>query len=345
MKRDAYARAGVDVARVRGIQSSIAATLASTFSSRRGRFGAPLMGIGHYAGLIDIGGGRALAMHTDGVGTKVQLAIQMERFDTVGIDCVAMTVNDLICVGAEPAALLDYIALEREDELLVSELMKGLVVGAREASTAIVGGETAIMGSMVRGFDLVSMGVGVVERAKLLDGSSIAEGDDIIGVASSGLHSNGYTLARSVLQARHSLKNQVDELGSTLGDAMLTPTRIYVKPVLEVLRRREVHGLGHITGGSFRKLKRLVGRRKLEFALEIPPPPPPIFQMIQREGGLTDLEMFRTFNMGIGLCVVAPDSETDAIIRTFKRRGFSASKVGSVKRGSGVTVGPLRVEN
>ena len=279
MKKDAYARAGVDVVRVKEIHRSIAASLAATFPSRRGKFGNPLMGIGHYAGLIDIGEGRALAMHTDSVGTKIQLAIQMERFDTVGIDCVAMTVNDLICLGVEPAALLDYIALEREDELLVSELMKGLVSGARESSTAIVGGETAILGSMVRGFDLVSMGVGMVEKAKVLDGSAIKKGDCVVGVASSGLHSNGYTLARSVLQARHSLKDHIDELGSTLGDAMLTPTRIYVKPVLEVLKTCEVHGIGHITGGSFRKLKRLVGERKLEFALEIPPPPP-IFQMI-----------------------------------------------------------------
>ena len=163
MKKDAYARAGVDVNRVRKIQDSLAASLAGTFSNRRGRFGTPLMGIGHYAGLIDIGGGRALAMHTDGVGTKVQLAVQMDRYETIGIDCVAMTVNDLICVGAEPVALLDYIALEREDESLVSRIMVGLIEGARRASTAIVGGETAIMGSSVKGFDLVSMGVGVVE--------------------------------------------------------------------------------------------------------------------------------------------------------------------------------------
>jgi phosphoribosylformylglycinamidine cyclo-ligase len=342
MKKDAYARAGVDVARVKGIQGSTAETLSATFSNRKGRFGEPLLGIGHYAGLIDIGNGRALAMHTDGVGTKQQLAIQMDRFDTVGIDCVAMTVNDLICLGSEPVALLDYIALEKEDERLVSELMKGLVAGAREASTAIVGGETAIMGSSVKGFDLVSMGVGVVERKKVLDGSSIVEGDQVIGVASSGLHSNGYTLARSVLQARHSLRERIDELGSTLGDAMLTPTRIYVKPVLETLNEHRVHGIAHITGGSFRKLKRLVGERKLEFVLDIPTPPP-IFGMIQREGGLSDVEMLHTFNMGVGLCICASQGEVDPIIRTFRRSGYSATRIGAVARGSGVRVGTLRV--
>jgi phosphoribosylformylglycinamidine cyclo-ligase len=300
------------------------------------------MRIGHYAGLIDIGNGRALAMHTDGVGTKQQLATQMRRFDTVGIDCVAMTVNDLICLGSEPLALLDYIALEREDELLVSELMKGLVAGAREASVAIVGGETAIMGDSVKGFDLVSMGVGVVERDRVLDGSSIAEGDSVIGLASSGLHSNGYTLARSVLLSRHRLGERIDGLGSTLGEAMLTPTRIYVRPVLDVLKRHEVHGVAHITGGAFGKLRRLLGDRRLGFSLDLPPAPL-IFRMIQREGRLSTLEMLRTFNMGIGLCMCAPKGEAEAMIRTLGRRGFPASSIGSVKRGRGVRVGRLQV--
>jgi len=344
MKKDAYARAGVDVARVRRIQDSVAASLARTFSTRKGRFGMPLMGIGHYAGLIDIGGGRALAMHTDGVGTKVQLAIQMDRYETVGIDCVAMTVNDLICIGAEPVALLDYIALEKEDKVLVARIMKGLVVGAREASTAIVGGETAIMGSAVKGFDLVSMGVGVVETARILDGSAIAEGDCVVGVASSGLHSNGYTLARSVLQARYPLREHLEGLGSTLGDAMLAPTRIYVRPALEALRRYEVHAMGHITGGSFRKLGRLVGGRNLGFSLELPPPPP-IFRMIQTEGALSDMDMLRTFNMGVGLCVVVPPEEAGQVARTFRRRGFPADKIGTVTRGAGVRVGSLTLSN
>jgi phosphoribosylformylglycinamidine cyclo-ligase len=342
LKKDAYARAGVDVTRVRGIQGYLGQALSATFPARANKFGAPLIGIGHYAGLIDIGHGRALAMHTDGVGTKQLLAIQMGRFDTVGIDCVAMTVNDLICLGCEPVALLDYIALEREDEHLVSELVKGLVAGAVEASTAIVGGETAIMGSSVRGFDLVSMGVGVVDRDKVIDGSAIRAGDAVVGVASSGLHSNGYTLARSVLQARRSLADFVEELGSTLGDAMLIPTRIYVKPVLELLKEREVHGIAHITGGSFTKLGRLLGGRKLGFVLGLPPPPP-IFGLIKKEGALTDTEMYRTFNMGVGLCICTPRAEVDAVIRTFSRSGFEAHQIGAVRRGSGVTVDAVRV--
>ncbi len=158
MKKDAYARAGVDVTRVKEIQRSLAKSLGATFAARKGRFGSPLIGIGHYGGIIDIGGGRALTLHTDGVGTKLQLALQMDRFDTVGIDCVAMTVNDLICLGSEPAALLDYIALEKEDADLVAELMKGLVAGAREAAAAIVGERPRYWGAWSRGSTLSRWG-------------------------------------------------------------------------------------------------------------------------------------------------------------------------------------------
>jgi phosphoribosylformylglycinamidine cyclo-ligase len=336
-KSDAYARAGVDVGRVRKIQGSIAESLASTFAFRKGKFGAPLMGIGHYAGVIDIGGGKALAMHTDGVGTKVMVALAMNKFDTVGIDCVAMTVNDLICLGCEPAALLDYIALEREDEERVSEIMKGLIAGAKEADVAIVGGETAIMGSMVNGFDLVSMGVGVIDRDKMIDGSAIKEGDELIGLSSSGLHSNGYTLARSILLRDHLLSDYIPELGKTLGGELLTPTRIYVKPVLKALNKFEIHGIGHITGGSFAKLRRLVGDRRLGFDIVLTEVPP-IFRMIQREGNLTAGDMTGTFNMGIGMCLCVSPGDLDTAIRYFRRMGFPAQKIGKVTRGDKVVV-------
>lgn len=336
-KRDAYARAGVDVRRVKGIQRSLAATLESTFSARRGRVGFPVMGIGHYAGLIDLGDGRALAMHTDGVGTKVQVALLMRKFDTVGIDCVAMTVNDLICLGCEPLALLDYLALEQEDEFLVSEVMKGLVAGAREAETAIVGGETAVMGEMVKGFDLVSMGVGVVDRDRVLDGSKLRRGDRVVGVASSGLHSNGYTLARKVLLKNHDVGDYVPELGKTLGEEMLTPTRIYVKPVLEALGRFDLHAIGHITGGSFTKLKRLPGEKRLGFDLKLPRVPP-VFRLIQKEGRLTDKDMLSTFNMGVGLCVCVSEGDAQELADHFSKRGFPSSVIGSLVPGGRVRV-------
>ncbi|TLY02603.1 MAG: phosphoribosylformylglycinamidine cyclo-ligase [Thaumarchaeota archaeon] len=336
-----YADAGVDVRKVGRIHLSLAEELGKTFTNRKGKTGGPLIPIGHYAGLIDLGGSSALALHTDGVGTKVLIAQLMKKFDTIGIDCVAMTVNDLVCLGAEPVALLDYIALQRENQALVSQLTKGLAEGAKLASTAIVGGETAILGGMVKGtggngFDLVSMGVGLVGKSAVIDGSKIENGDAVLGVASSGLHSNGYTLARKVLR-RRSLDEKMDELGTSLGEALLTPTCIYVKPVLSATRKSEVHGIGHITGGSFAKLARLVRGRRLKFELELPLPPP-IFGVLQREGRLADIQMYETFNMGIGLCMVVPESELGSVARGFRRDGFDTYDLGNVRTGRGVTV-------
>jgi len=345
----AYARAGVDLGKVRSIQASIADALSSTFRARKGRFGEPAMGIGHYAGLIDIGGQRLLAMHTDGVGTKVLVAQEMRKFDTVGIDCVAVTVNDLICLGSEPLALLDYIALEKEDEGLVAQLSRGLVTGAEDAGVAIVGGETAIVGDLLKGidgygFDLVSMGVGVVKRSSLIDGSAIQEGDAVLGIGSSGLHSNGYTLARRIVRGRN-LDEEVEELGETVGEALLKPTKIYVGPTLDAVRRREVHGIAHITGGAFTKLTRLLGARKLQFRLTDigKATAPPIFGFLQREGRLGDAEMYGTFNMGVGLCVVTPRGEVEAVLRDYRRRGFEGRPIGTVARGEGVVVGTTRI--
>ncbi len=346
MPRESYAKAGVDLRKVRGIQRTLGWQFGATFSFRKGKPGAPLMPIGHYGGMIDIGGGRALTLHTDGVGTKVLVAQEMGKFDTVGIDCVAMTVNDLICLGSEPVALLDYIALEREDAGLVDELGKGLIEGARLASVAIVGGETAIMRDVIkgkggRGFDLASMGVGIVKRDEVIDGSAIEEGDAVLGVASSGLHSNGYTLARRVFKGR-SLRERVDSLGSTLGAALLTPTSIYVTPALEAARKSEIHGIAHITGGSFAKLIRLVRNRRLSFELELPPPLP-IFDLLRSEGGISEREMYRTFNMGIGLCLILPESEAGKSARAFESHGFRTHQLGKVKSGEGVRVNGLKV--
>lgn len=346
---DAYARAGVNIAKVRSIQGSIAESFSSTFQARRGKFGEPAIGIGHYAGLIDIGGQRLLAMHTDGVGTKVLVAQEMRKFDTIGIDCVAMTVNDLICLGSEPVALLDYIALENENDDLVAQLSRGLVAGANESGVAIVGGETAIVGDLLKGidgygFDLVSMGVGVVKKGSIIDGSAIRDGDAVVGIGSSGLHSNGYTLARRTVRGRN-LNEEVEELGESVGEALLKPTRIYVQPTLDAVGRREVHGIAHITGGAFTKLTRLLGAKKLQFNLARfgKEDVPAIFGFLQREGRLTDGEMYRTFNMGVGLCLVTPREEVEAVIRDYRKRGFDGRLIGSVKRGEGVVVGTERI--
>ncbi len=346
MPRLSYSRAGVDLKKVRGIHETLAAVLGATSANRKGLSGAPLIPIGHYAGIIDIGGDRALALHSDGVGTKVLVAQKLGKFDTVGIDCVAMTVNDLVCVGAEPLALVDYIALHREDSALVHELAKGLAEGARQAGVSIVGGETAILGDVIarregKGFDLACMGVGLVSKDSILDGRRMEAGDVVVGVESSGLHSNGYTLARKVF-GRDGLGSEVPGTGSTVGEALLVPTRIYVRPTLTAMRACEVHGVGHITGGAFSKLTRLSGDRGLKFDLTIPQPPP-IFKLIQRKGGLPDVEMYRTFNMGIGLCLIVPDSERRKAARPFEKEGFQTHHIGSVEKGRGVSVNGVRV--
>lgn len=346
MGGDAYAKAGVNLGRVGKIQRGVAHQLGATSIQRIGRVGAPLNPIGHYGGLVDIGSGQALALHTDGVGSKVLVAQAMKKFDTIGIDCVAVTVNDLICLGAEPISLVDYIALERENEKLVREIGKGLVEGAGRASVAIVGGETAILKDIVKGidgngFDLVSMGVGLVKKTEVVDGKAVEAGDVVVGVASSGLHSNGYTLARRIIK-RHLIDQYVPELESTLGEALLAPTSIYVKPALEALKTAEVHGIGHVTGGSFSKLTRLVGDRKLMFDLRLPPPPP-IFSLLQREGGLTEHEMYRTFNMGVGLCLCLPERDEGRVVRRFEKEGFPAFNVGRVVEGKGVRVNGVNV--
>lgn len=346
MPRLSYSSAGVDIGKVRTIHASVAKILSSTFANRAGLAGAPLIPIGHYAGLIDIGGNKALALHVDGVGSKALVAQKMQRFDTVGIDCVAMTVNDLICIGAEPLAILDYIALQREDDGLVKELASGLVRGARLAKVSVVGGETAILGDVIRGeggrgFDLAAMGVGLVNRDSVTDGRMIKEGDLVIGIESSGLHSNGYTLARKAL-GKADFSSRVPGSDTTIGDALLAPTRIYVRPALAAMAKSPIHGLAHITGGSFSKLPRLVGKRNLMFDLSIPPPPP-IFNLIRSAGRISPREMCRTFNMGIGLCLVVPKSESLEAARPFEKEGFRALQIGSVRKGKGVVVNGTRI--
>lgn len=333
-----YSKAGVDLDRIKRAHKSIAEMIKATYELRQGLFGKVISGAGHYAALIDIGGGKALALHADGVGTKVLIAQLMNKYDTIGIDCVAMNVNDLICVGAEPIAMIDYLAIEKSDEDMVAEIMKGLVKGAEMAGIAIIGGETAVMPDVIkgavegRGFDLAGLSIGVVDVDKVILGDKIQVGDAVVGVRSSGIHSNGLTLARKVLFEQGALKVQsyVNELQCTIGEELLKPTHIYVKPMLEVLRKDvEVHGLAHITGGSFTKLMR-IAPRGLGFKLDNMPEPHSIFKLIQRLGGVSNWEMYRTFNMGIGFCVIVPKHEVEGVIKVFKFHGFEAQQIGFV---------------
>ncbi len=339
--RMTYARAGVDVSQVRKSHEALARRLESTFNTRKGKVGHPVFPIGHYAGLVDLNDGRVLSLHTDNVGTKVIVAQMMRKYDTIGIDCVAMCANDLICTGAEPISFLDYLAMAKHDRGIVDEIAVGLVEGAKQAGMAIVGGETAIVPDLLSsdpGLDLVGMAAGICRRKDLILGDEIRNGDTLVGVASSGIHSNGLTLARKILLNEYELRENVPELGRSIGQELLEPTRIYVKPVLEATRKLEVHGLAHITGGAFAKLDRIVGQARLGAGVERLPPTPGIFRIIQKNGRISDREMYQTFNMGVGFVLVCPEKTQDAAIRLFMRHGHNAFDLGRVEKKRGIRV-------
>ncbi len=339
--RMTYARAGVDVSQVRKSHEALARRLESTFKTRKGRVGHPVFPIGHYAGLVDLNDGRVLSLHTDSVGTKVIIAQMMRKYDSIGIDCVAMCANDLICTGSEPFSFLDYLAMATHDRRIVEEIAVGLVEGARQAGMAIVGGETAIVPDLLSndaGLDLVGMAVGIGKERDLILGDDIRKGDALVGVASSGIHSNGLTLARKILLREYTLREIVPELGRSIGQELLEPTRIYVKPVLEATRKLEVHGLAHITGGAFAKLERIVGQARLGASIEQLPPMPGIFRIIQKRGRVSDREMYRTFNMGVGFVLICPQRAEDAVIRLFMRHGHNAFDLGRVEKKRGIRV-------
>jgi phosphoribosylformylglycinamidine cyclo-ligase len=236
-------------------------------------------------------------LHTDGVGSKVLVAQACHRYDTIGVDCVAMNVNDVICLGAEPLALVNYLALEKARPKLVEEIMIGLRLGAREAEVAIVSGETAVLPEVVNGFDLAATVVGLVRKDRIITGDEMRPGDVVLGLRSNGIHSNGLTLARKLfLRKKTSL---------AIARELLRPTRIYVKPILRLLDAKlEIHGLAHITGGGYSKLKRIGARAKVGFHFDNLPNAPWIFRAIQAKGRVSDREMLRTYNMGVGFLVI-----------------------------------------
>jgi len=336
-----YAKAGVDVSQVRKSHEALARRLESTFKTRKGKVGYPVFPIGHYAGLVDLNDGRVLSLHTDNVGTKVIIAQLMRKYDTIGIDCVAMCANDLICTGTEPISFLDYLAMAKHDRRIVNEIAVGLAKGAKQAGMAIVGGETAIVPDLLSndpGLDLVGMAVGIGKEKDIILGDEIRNGDALVGVASSGIHSNGLTLARKTLLGEYELKENVPELGRSIGEELLEPTRIYVKPVLDATRKLEIHGLAHITGGAFAKLDRIVGRARLGADIDQLPPTPGIFRIIQKNGRISDREMYRTFNMGVGFILICPQRTEGAVIRLFVRHGHNAFGLGRVKKKRGIQV-------
>jgi len=336
-----YAKAGVNLESVKKVHKELEVLLKKTYVTRSGGFGEVSLGAGHYAGLIGIGGEKTLALHVDGVGTKTMIASVLRKYDTIGIDCVAMNVNDLICLGAEPVALVDYLAVDRPDERIVKEILKGLVNGALEAGVSIVGGETAVMPDLISGFDLAAMSVGVLDRGKEITGEKITVGDIILGLESSGIHSNGLTLARKALIPKFGLKKNVPELEGILGYELLKPTRIYVKPVLNVVKKCDVHGLAHITGGAFTKLRRL--NPDLGFKIDMLPELKPIFNLIKQIGNVEDREMYRTFNMGIGFCIIVSEDDAGKIEAELKEHHVACWQIGEVEKKPGVIVKDIRV--
>ena len=324
-----YAKSGVDIA----TEDNAIKALSKQILFKREGFGAPLTDIGHYAGLIDLGD-FALAITTDGVGSKVLIANEMERWNTIGIDCIAMNVNDLIAIGVEPLAFVDYLAMDTPDEKITTQIGEGLARGAELANISIVGGETATLPDVVKGFDLAGTAIGWVKKDGIIGGEKIEIGDRILGLPSSGIHSNGLTLARKVVERSHKYTDPTPfDPGMSLGDELLTPTKIYTE-VLKAIEGCEVRGLAHITGSGLLKLKRITD---LGFNFTDPLKPQKIFDFIQGEGDVDDLEMYKTFNMGMGFLLVLPGDEAD------KARGLIGGEiVGEIVK-EGVFVGDLKV--
>ena len=273
-----------------------------------------------FAGLVKLGDG-ALAMCTDGVGSKLLLAEEMNSIHTVGIDCVAMNTNDLICVGAEPLSFVDYVALDKPDEELMAKIGMGLAEGCKQSNCTLSGGETAILPELVHGFDIAGTSVGYVKQDKIIDGTKIAEGNILIGLKSSGPHSNGYTLIRKLFDG-----------DKELGKKLVEPTKIYVKEVMELINQVNVNGIAHITGGGLDNISRI--NDNFQYVIDNPLPVPSVFDWLQEKGNIETKEMYRTFNMGMGMIIIVNKADAEKSVSIL---GKHAQVIGLVKNGKGVT--------
>ncbi len=297
--------------------------------------------IGGFGGLFapDLAGMKepVLVSGTDGVGTKQRIAQLMDRHDTVGIDCVAMCVNDIVCCGAKPLFFLDYIAIGKNIPEKVASLVSGVAEGCVRAGCALIGGETAEHpGTMAPDdYDLAGFSVGLADREKLLDPARVARGDVIIALASSGLHSNGYSLVRRVFDVEHAdLGRYVEELGQTLGEALLTPTRIYVKPVLAAIGAAEVHGVSHITGGGFyENIPRAVPAGLCANIEKAAVKTPAVFSLLRRMGEIPERDMFNTYNMGVGMTLTVSPGTADRALGALREAGEDAYVIGEITEG------------
>ena len=333
---ESYKNAGVDITAgytaVQLMQQHVARTVTPGV----------LEGLGGFGGLfeLDLTGIKkpVLTSGTDGVGTKLKLAFLMDKHDTVGIDCVAMCVNDVVCCGAKPLFFLDYIACGKNDPERIASIVSGVAEGCVQAGAALVGGETAEMPGFYPAdeYDLAGFTVGVVDKDRILDKSAVRPGDVLIALPSSGVHSNGFSLVRKVFDVENKgVGLYSDELGCTLGEALLTPTRIYVKPLLALLEKVQVRSVSHITGGGFyenipRSLPAGCTARIFKKDLRTPP----IFSLLQKVGDIPERDMFNTYNMGVGMTAVVPAQEADEALRVLKEAGEDAYILGEITEGS-----------
>ncbi|MBP3644416.1 MAG: phosphoribosylformylglycinamidine cyclo-ligase [Alistipes sp.] len=336
-----YEKAGVNLEAGYEVVRRIKQHVAST--ARKGTMG----NIGAFGGMFDLASlgvkEPVLVSGTDGVGTKLKIAFAMDKHDTIGIDAVAMCVNDVLAQGAEPLFFLDYVALGHNIPEKVEAIVAGVAEGCRQAGCALIGGETAEMPGMYEGgdYDIAGFTCGVVEKSQLIDGSKVKVGDVLVGIASSGVHSNGFSLVRKVVADNNlDLNASYEELeGALLGETLLTPTKIYVRQVLEVIRNCDVHGICHITGGGFdenipRVLHEGQGLKIQEGSWEILP----VFRLLEKYGGIPHREMFNIFNMGIGMVVVLDQSEAQKAIDILTAAGEKASVIGCVTDTEGVVI-------
>lgn len=299
-------------------------------------------GIGLFGGLFPFGK-YYLVGATDGVGTKLKIAFMLNKHQTIGIDLVAMNVDDVVAMGAKPLFFLDYFACQKVDPNLIEKVFKGMVEGCKIAETEIIGGETAELSDMYQKgeYDLAGFAVGIVEKSKIIDGKKIRDGDRIIGLASSGLHSNGYTLARKVIFEKAALqpKDKLDGFEKPIGEELLTPTRIYTPLILELIKKFKIKGISHITGGGIpENLSRILPEKK-QAVIEINSwPIPKIFRLIQRLGEVEQNEMYKTFNMGIGMILVVDGKDADKLLKYLAKKKEKAFPIGEISKGKGEVI-------
>lgn len=306
-----------------------------------------LTDIGGFGGLFSILKAKdmdepVLVSGTDGVGTKLKIAFLLDKHNTIGIDAVAMCVNDVVCSGAEPLFFLDYIACGKNEPEKIAEIVSGVAEGCRQSGCSLIGGETAEMPGFypIDEYDLAGFTVGIMDKAKAINGSTISDGDVLIGIASSGIHSNGYSLVRKIFEpTKEALNKYYDELGSTLGEALLTPTKIYVKPVLELIKNVNVKGISHVTGGGFiENIPRMMPKGTKVNITEGTWEILPIFTLMEKMGNVERMSMYNTFNMGIGMVVCVAKEDVDKTLEILNANNEKAYVIGNVTNGEGIEI-------